>query len=116
MRHTLRFVKTVVAGVILTTACGLWAQTAPNVSGSALPEDIIYMHVFMHVAKYQEIATAAAAAGNTSSPFLHSFRTKLGLNPNEEQDLNVVALNCKNQILAVQQAISVIVKQFRAKY
>ncbi len=80
-----------------------------------MSDDVLYRHFLRHVAKYQEFAATAETSGN-SSPFRHSFRRKLALNPNEEQDLNQVAKDYLTQVEPVQQQISAVIKTFRAAY
>lgn len=98
-------------------ALSLWPLSASaqahSASPSALTDDVIYMHFFRHVAKYQEFASAAESPGELS-PFRHSFRRRLALNPNQEQDLNQIAADYLNQSRAVQQEIAVVIRAFRA--
>jgi hypothetical protein len=94
----------------------LQAQVAITaVNTHAIPDDVIYRHFFRHVAKYQDIAEKAEASGR-SSPFRHSFRTRLSLTPTEEEDLNRIAADCMTQLLGVQQQIAAVVSQFRSAY
>lgn len=91
------------------------AQTVTTSASAALTDDVIYMHFFRHVARYQEFASAAESSG-VSSPFRHSFRRNLALDPNQEHDLNQIAADYLNQSRAIQQEIAVVIKAFRVAY
>jgi hypothetical protein len=92
-----------------------FSQVPNTTSPLAPPDDVIYRHVFRHVARYQELADAEEMA-HRQSPFRHSFRTQLGLNPVEEQDLNFIAAECGIQLKTVQSRVSAVVAAFRAAY
>ncbi len=88
-------------------------QTGPLLSSPS--EEVLYRHLFRHVLKYQQIADRDEAAGEPS-PFRHSFRTKLELNPTEEDDLNFIAADTAIQLETVQAQIVQVMRTFRANY
>lgn len=80
-------IASAVLGLILIIGSAGSQSISP---ASPVPDEILWKHVLLHVAKYQQFASEAAARSQ-SSPYRHSFRARLGLNPIEEQDLNLIA-------------------------
>ena len=88
------------------------AQTASNLTDS---DYAVYRHVLKQITSYQDLAQAAENS-NLQSPLRHAFRNKLELNPVQEEDLNLIAKQCQNQMAVLDKKASVIRALYRQQY
>ncbi len=98
--------------VALIVLCGCNSLTLGQ---NTVEDDVLYRHLFRHVAHYDVLATKTELSGKPSA-LRHAFRRKLSLNPSEEQDLNELAAQCMAEIHLLDLQAQAILITFHKQY
>ena len=99
----------------IITSTILCCLSCPILGQNTVEDDVLYRHLFRHVAHYDTFATKTEVSGKPSA-LRHAFRQKLLLNPNQEQDLNLLAAQCMQEVHALDLQAQTILIAFHKQY
>jgi hypothetical protein len=124
-KRTILLLVSVLALTIVSIAWGRHRQVAASSQEPAageqkgtpeVPDHIVYLHLFRHIAAFKKKAVEMARAGKDGSSFGRYFKRKLELSDTQAQTLDDIASDCDQELNQLDARAKTLIDLFKAQY
>lgn len=120
---TQKIIIFVIAVVLIATAVLAFssqinpaAQTRAQSGSREAPDEIVYRHLFRHVAAFKAKADEAERQGKEARHYRRFFKHKANLSDEQAQILEQIASQCALEIEAIDERAKPIIEAYKAQY
>ena len=105
-----------IAALVFSSQLNSNVRTSAQNSSPKVPDEVVYRHLFRHVAAFKSKAEETEREGKDARHFRGFFKHKANLSDNEAQTLEQIASQCAAEIKAIDERAKPYIEAYKAQY